>query len=438
MAKLYQIFEGVTRGLDGDGRGIIEIPGSRPIHANFTAPEDQVEVESLRRIKGKIYGQIVNLIKPGNERVVPRCPYAQTCGGCVWQFMDYEAQKKHKLELLNQPLEASHFTERIDTIIGAEDIYYFRNRMDYVFGPDGELGLKEPGSWCNYVDLKECHLLSAESSELLNVIRDLVKEFKLEPYEARKQTGALRYAVIREGKRSKERLLTLVTTSKQPIPDEFFEGLKKYTTTIYHGINDSLTDLSRGDQMILKHGQPLLREIINGITYYIPPQSFFQTNTAMAEKLQNTVLSKILPQESVLDLYCGVGFFSLALAKRGQKVKAIEIDAESIKCASQSATEQNLKVDFVASPAEDLSWAKESFDTLILDPPRAGLHPKVLSAVLEMAPKKIVYISCKFSRFVSELPSLSQNYTIQGMVALDLFPHTPHAEVVTVLVKKGA
>jgi len=181
-------------------------------------------------------------------------------------------------------------------------------------------------------------------------------------------------------------------------------------------------------------GSTDFHEEANGVRYTIPFGSFFQTNTVMAEKLFEAVTKACAGAEEVLDLYCGVGFFALGLAKAGIRAHGVEIDPKAIVAAQTSAKENHLTgVTFHAAKAEDVSWKESKAETVIIDPPRAGLHPRVIETLLEMAPKRIIYVSCKHSRFAEELPRFLAKYTVKSIEAYDLFPHTPHVELVTVL-----
>jgi 23S rRNA (uracil1939-C5)-methyltransferase len=174
---------------------------------------------------------------------------------------------------------------------------------------------------------------------------------------------------------------------------------------------------------------------VNGIRYAIPPRSFFQTNTAGAAALSDIVrgLADLKGDETLLDLYCGVGFFSLQLAKSAKRVLGVELDADAIGAARRNAEANGaLNVEFRPEKAEDLSWETEQPDVVLIDPPRSGLHPKVIDLLLEKAPPRIVYVSCNYNSLVKELPRFLTRYKLTKIRLLDMFPHTPHVETVVV------
>jgi tRNA/tmRNA/rRNA uracil-C5-methylase (TrmA/RlmC/RlmD family) len=228
---------------------------------------------------------------------------------------------------------------------------------------------------------------------------------------------------------------------------EIVKRLSPLCTTIYLGENPEITDVSYAKSFILLHGNEYLNEEPNGIRYAIHPNSFFQTNTAMAAKLQSTVLSSLslrrrgtegevdLSGVKLLDLYCGLGFFGIAAAKLGADVYGHELDAFAIELAHKNADANGVadKTRWGAGPTEALDWSTEKPEAVIIDPPRAGLHPKALQALIENEPPMIVYVSCNFHRLVDELKQLKTKYKVESLQALDLFPHTPHVEVVVKL-----
>jgi 23S rRNA (uracil-5-)-methyltransferase RumA len=336
--------------------------------------------------------------------------------------------------------------------------------MDFMFGWRGELGLKEAGKWWSVVDLPKCFLQSEEANEILRRVSEWSKKSDLLFWDNKKQTGFLRALVIREGKNTGERLVMLVTAEsemgvdisvvdknqrspvirRQPndwreiFLDLFEDGV---ATSVLCGISRRATDLSIADEIVALNGKPWLHEEINGLKYRIAPNSFFQTNSEMAAELQNTVTEFVAPkpEQKIADLYCGAGFFSLAFARAGAEVVGVEMDKAGIEAAKVNAELNAIKADFFAAKIEDYFKDKNlavDFDTVVLDPPRAGLHPKVLETLIEVLPQKIIYVSCNYNNLAKELPNFLQHYKISRIRALDLFPQTPHVEVVIELEKK--
>lgn len=432
--KFGDPIHGKITGLDHKGRGTFEnyvIP--------FTAPGDDVEATFIKRDSGTRIGKLSKVVSPAPDRIDAPCPHAGVCGGCLWQHLSYEAQLRLKLEMLNRAFETAGHEERLSEVMPSVDTFYYRNRMDYVIGWKGELGLKEYGSWNRYIDLSTCLLLDKETPRILQLVRELMREFGLQPWDAKKYTGDLRYCVIRLGKNTNQRMISLVVHDLKRFDDamraKIVERFSPFATSLYLAENPEITDVSQGKTLELLHGEEYLKEEVNGIEYTIHPNSFFQTNTAMAAKLQEAVVKQVSGKK-VLDLYCGLGFLGIAIAKQGIEVYGHELDAPAIELAKKNADANGVAshTRWGAGPTEALDWSAEKPDTVIVDPPRAGLHPKALKALVENAPPKIIYVSCNYHRLVDELKTLKSKYRVESLQALDLFPQTPHVEVIATLV----
>jgi len=425
--------------LDHDGRGTLPC-GAKTAHVRFAVPGDEIEATLVKRVKGELQGRLDRIVTPAPERVACECPYGGSCGGCPLQMLAYESQLKWKRTFVEQAFRAAGFDFAIPEAQASDALFRHRNRMDYVISPgeDGgiALGLKEPGRWWKTLDLKTCLMLSDDAVKCLAATRDWLKRNSVVPWDVRSHVGFARYLVIREGKNTGERLAILVTHGPE-LPDEagLVEALSPFATTILHAVNPTITDLSIGETYRLLHGRPELTEEVNGIRYAIPPRSFFQTNTAGAAALSDIVrgLADLKGDETLLDLYCGVGFFSLQLAKSAKRVLGVELDADAIGAARRNAEANGaLNVEFRPEKAEDLSWETEQPDVVLIDPPRSGLHPKVIDLLLEKAPPRIVYVSCNYNSLVKELPRFLTRYKLTKIRLLDMFPHTPHVETVVV------
>ncbi len=422
--------------IDKKGRGCGTV-GTRKVCVPFAVPGEEVEARMVARKQGVVRMEIDRVITPSPARVTPRCPYAGRCGGCAWQQFDYALQLEMKRSLVNKSLASCTSDATIDAVIPSPSLYYYRNRMDYGIGPNGELGLKEPGRWNAYVDLDTCYLLSPESVEVMRIFRTYLREENLEPWNVRTHTGYARYLVIREGKNSGTRMVMIVTsTGALPNRERLITSLQPFATTIYHGINPTITDLSIASELELLHGAPLLEERVDGKTFQIPVNSFFQTNTEMAGRLIATAREFLAdrPPETLLDLYCGVGLFGICLASSAKKIIGVELDADAITLARANAAANGVtNATFIAAKAEDLLWRGEQADTVIIDPPRAGLHPKVAETLLTLAPERILYVSCNHESFARDFAALGKKYRITKSAALDLFPHSPHVELIVLL-----
>lgn len=433
--KFGDLITGKVSALDDKGRGLIDDKIAIP----FTAIGDEVEATFIKRNKGLKIARLSKVVTPSEDRIDAPCPHAGVCGGCLWQHLDYQAQLKLKLGMINRAFEGAGHAERVNEVRPSGETFYYRNRMDYVFGWKGELGLKEYGQWNRYIDIKDCLLLDKDTPKILETVRGLMQELKLEPWDAKKYIGDLRYCIIRLGKNTNERMITLLVKDLSrlaPHAEKIKAALSPLCTTLYLGENPEITDVSLSKTLVLLHGNEFLTEEVNGFRYTVHPNSFFQTNTQMAGELQTAVVN-LLPEGKILDLFCGSGFLGIAAAKKGHEVYGHELDAPAIELALKNAEANNVSKNtrWGAGPVEALDWSAENPDAVIIDPPRAGLHPKALKALIDNKPPVIVYVSCNFHRLVDELKQLKEHYRIESLQALDLFPQTPHVEVIAKLVK---
>ncbi len=411
----------------------------RPACVYFVIPGETVEGTFAGRAKGVARLNDVRVASPSPDRVAPPCPHAGTCGGCAWQHIRYERQVELKRQAVDRAFADAGLDLRVQDIVPAEARLGYRNRMDYVFGPDGELGLKEPGRWDRPIDLRTCLLLSPDAVEILKRVKAWAASTSHRPWNNRRHEGYLRYAVIREGKFTGERMVILVTAAGElENAGDLIEALSPLCTSLYHGINPLVTDVSAAAELRLLHGSPVLRERISGIAYAIPPNAFFQTNSGMAAVLLEHVrgLAVSGPHRRLLDLYCGVGFFSLALAGNVEEALGIELDAGAIAAANANAEANGVgNARFRAEAAEALSWEDERPDVVIVDPPRSGLHPRVRETLLKHAPPRLIYVSCNYRALASDLKALGETYRIAESRSFDLFPQTPHVETVVHLMR---
>lgn len=416
---------------DERGRGV-GTSEAKKTAASFVIPGETVEGIFVGRKQGVAKIGDIRVAHASPDRVMVECPHAGVCGGCAWQHVRYERQAAEKRTMVAEALAPVGVA--VSEYIQAEEKFRHRNRMDFVFGPHGELGLKEPGRWDKHLNLTTCLMLSPEATDVLNAVRAWVATTSHKPWDNRSHKGFLRYVVIREGKFTNERLVTLVTAEGElEKKEELIAALSPLCTSLVHGINPLLTDLSIATELRPLKGEALLREKIGSVTYRIHPNAFFQTNSRMAGRLLERVRALVLagPHERLLDLYCGGGFFSLALAKDVESALGIELDAQAIVQAEASAEENGVRnVRYRAEAAEQLSWETEKPDVVIVDPPRSGLHPKVKKLLLEKKPPRIVYVSCNYRTLATDLKDLLAAYRAEPAACVDLFPHTPHIETV--------
>ena len=446
--KYGDIIGGTITDIDHKGRGtfVYPLPSSpeetRTVVVPFTTLGDQVEATFVKRDQGMWITRLEHVSHPSPDRIQAPCPHAGVCGGCLWQHLTYPAQCTLKQQMIAKALSEAGHAERPKRFIPCQNPLYYRNRMDYVFGWKGELGLKEYGSWNRYIDIQTCLLLDEDTPTILDHVRRWMRDLRLEPWDAKRHTGQVRYCVIRLGKQTNERMITIVVHNLASLTHqakaELHTRLTPWCTTLYLGENPTVTDLSLASTLELLHGNAYLTEEVHHLSYLIHPNSFFQTNSEMAAQLQHAVLDEMgdVRGKHILDLYCGLGFFGIACAKRGATVYGRELDPFAINLAKQNSQRNGVAhlATFEQGTVETYDWNTRPPDATIVDPPRAGLHPHALKTLIEKKPPTIIYVSCNYRSFATELTLLKQVYRVASMTALDLFPQTPHVELVTKLV----
>ncbi|MBU2566017.1 23S rRNA (uracil(1939)-C(5))-methyltransferase RlmD [Patescibacteria group bacterium] len=443
---------------DARGRGLAEAEVAENLVRDcvipFTAIGDEIEATFVRRDHGFKVCKLEKILKPSNDRVKTSCPHAGSCGGCIWQHLDYKAQLQEKVRGMQSVFSKIEVQDKLRDAMPALEQLQYRNRMDFAVGWNGEIGLKEYGQWNRYVDLSTCLLLQPGAGEILQVVRDWMNIHDLQPWDVKFHSGDVRYVVIRDGISTKQRMVIVVIANAKRVDDQAKQDLidkisklDPTPTSLLIGEQPKIADLSYAESFSTLFGEPYITENVNDISYKIHPNSFFQTNTKMAALLQDVVLDAVeqVGTKNLLDLYCGLGFFGIAAAKKIESIEHVdgyELDAEAIELATQNAISNSVQdlCTFVAGEAENLEWKNINADTVILDPPRSGLHPRVIKTLLSnetpLNPETIIYVSCNYKRLEHELPSFMEKYEVEFIQPLDLFPQTRHVEVVVVLSRR--
>lgn len=428
-------------GLDEYGKlyGLLD---GKKIYFRYGIPGDIVRVDIKKVPKGRrgyeLWAEPIEVISYGDGRVEPRCRYFGECGGCRFQDLEYSYQLKMKRDYVDTVFNRFKLEVDIEDPIPSPKIWFYRNRMDFpVTGSLDEvlIGLKQLGRWDTVIDLEECFLMSEDAIDILDIVRRHMKRFSIEPYDIIRQKGFLRYVVIREGKFTGDRLLNLVTKSGGFIGlDKLIDDLKGLVTGIVWSINDRLTDVSIGDDIRAVYGRDYLTEEINGLKYYIHPNSFFQTNSYQAVNMVKLARKYSSGGSLLIDVYSGVGLFTYSLMDKYDRILSIEIDKYAIY--SSEYVKDWLKAGNVYiindSAEERLGKIGAKIDTLVVDPPRPGLSKKVKDAILNKDINEILYFSCNPLSFARDIKILMKRYRVSDKIILiDMFPHTPHIELFT-------
>ncbi len=379
------------------------------------------------------------------ENYQSQCPRKDECGSCSWSHIPYSKQLKQKLSDINGSFALKGLALECGKILPSPKIDHYRNRMDFVIDFEGKVGLRQKGKWWRVIDNHSCFISDDRIDQHFSQVRSWVQEANLSFYDRKKHTGLLRYAVIRSS-RIGESMIIIVTSKPEDSGEEaqIREELEKLAfqtgcSTLIWSINSTTSDVSFGDTLHTISGSGFLYEVIAGRRFRISPHAFFQTNSYAAPLLLETVNEFIgdISQSRMLDLYCGSGFFSVGVGADAREVLGIEILAEAVRDAHVNAELNSLEARYIDAKAEEYDWTSQGFDLVLVDPPRSGMHDQSLAQLLKAAPERIVYVSCNPKHFAREMTQLGEIYAVGKMCALDMFPHTPHVELVTLLERKN-
>lgn len=381
-----------------------------------------------------------------NKTLHQFCPQKDVCGSCGWSHIPYEQQLKQKLADINGSFGLKQLDIECTEILPSPQTEHYRNRMDFVIDFEGRVGLRQKGKWWRVIDNHHCFLSMESIEQAFVVVRDWVGSCGLTFFDRKAHTGILRYAVIR-ATTTGEVMITIVTSepSTPQEDDQIYAALEvlaqqAQVTTVVWSINHTISDVSFGEEIRHISGNGYITESINETNYHITPNAFFQTNSYGAAVLQNTVREFVgdCSEKTVLDLYCGSGFFAVDIARNSTPKKMIGVEEvkDAIIDARINAEKNNVEIEFTDAKTEEYNWMEHNADIVILDPPRSGMHDKALQDVIEAKPKTIVYVSCNYKNFAREMVQLQEYYTVTAIRAIDMFPHTPHVELVTRLERK--
>lgn len=373
------------------------------------------------------------------------CRHFGTCGGCDSQDKPYEEQLKAKESSLKELFSRFDIKEFRD-IIPSPEIFNYRNKMEFAVGSDGGdlfIGLRQKRRFYRIVDLEECRIFRGGVKTIFDIFKSWIREYAIEPYQARRHTGDLRYAAMRHSKHYDELMIIIVTASPGlrtgPLVDKLktIDGVK----SVYLCVNGALADVAVTDRTELLYGERYIRERINGIDYLIGPDSFFQTNPYCCSRLYSLIKEEAsgIGGEAI-DLCCGSGGIALQVAGDFTKVTGVDISEHNIDDARVNNNANGIKnVEFVKDDAEKYlmaaagSNAAGRFSTIIVDPPRAGLSKKAKAAILQSPVRNMIYVSCNPVKLAEDLDMLKESYGILSVTPVDMFPHTRHVEVVAIL-----
>lgn len=457
--------------LAGDGRTVGR-QGDMVIFVEKAVPGDLARVRVWRVKKNYAEGRATEILTPSPLRAKPACKHFGVCGGCAWQNLAYEAQLDLKGRLVSDQFRhIGGFPEpAVAPVIGCASPVFYRNKMEFTFSqshwlPDDEwkkgaaeapgpaLGLHVPGRFDKVLDLEECWLQSELAVGILRAVREICRVWNLTVYSTSTREGYLRHLAIREGKRTGELMVNIVTSTDWPEAMQNMTRLltKQFPpiTTIVNNITDRRSMVAVGDREVVYYGPGYITEQLGGYRFRVSANSFFQTNTDQAERLYETVrgMAGLKSGEVVYDLYSGTGTIAIYLSGLVERVVGVEAAASAVADAEINCRENRisncyfLQGDVKDRLATDHAWLQEHPppSVVVADPPRNGLHPKVVRHIVRLQPGRVVYVSCNPATQARDAKEFAAaGYALRAVQPVDMFPHTDHIESVALFVREAA
>lgn len=449
MKTRFQNVTGKCVDLSFEGKGVVKLSyGTVFVDGLFPGEEAEIEIQFKRA--GSYFGKVYRLIKKSEDRIQPLCGVCTACGGCQYQQYSYPAQLKYKANKVKDAFRR-HLKMDIDVkpTIGMSNPYEYRNKIQVPIGrdPHGHIvsGFYRSGTH-KIIPIDKCYIESPKASKIIEEFKKLLKEFKYEPYNEDTGTGLFRHILIRTSYHYKDVMVTLVTKQdefkgKNNFVREFIKRCPNIKSLVQN-INPRDTNVILGDKERILYGTAHIKDSILGVDFLISSKSFFQVNPVQVEVLYNKAIefANLNKNETVFDAYCGIGTISLIASKKVHKVIGVEIVKEAIYDAKKNAKLNHINnAEFICGDAptvfkDILSDIK--FSTVFVDPPRKGIDEKFVEALLQVKPKKIIYVSCEPETLARDIKLLSSAYQIEQVQPVDMFPMTFHVETIVGLYRK--
>ena len=437
-------------GIDGEGIGKAD---GFTVFVKDAVIGDTVTAKIIKAKKNYGYGRLMEVLKPSPYRVEPKCEFARQCGGCQLQALSYDQQLVFKTNKVKGHLERiGGFTDiPMEPIIGMDELFHYRNKAQFPVGRNKEGKIVTgfyAGRTHNIIENRDCALGVAENKEVLDRVIAHMEKYGIEPYNEATGKGLVRHVLIRYGYFTKEVMVCLILNgNKLPKEEQLVKSLCEIPgmTSITINVNKKRSNVILGEEICLLWGQEYITDRIGDISYQISPLSFYQVNPMQTQKLYAKALeyADLHGEETVWDLYCGIGTISLFLAQKAKFVRGVEIVPAAIENAKENAKLNGLEnTEFFVGKAEEVlprEYKKNGVyaDVIVVDPPRKGCDETLLETMVEMNPDRIVYVSCDSATLARDLKYLCERgYELRKVCPVDQFGMTVHVETV-VLLSKG-
>ena len=446
------------------GMGVARIHNA-VVFVKNAIPGQKVVARITKKRSSFLEARRLEVLSESSKAVDVKCKHFESCGGCTFQNLDYSVQLKYKEEKVRDVFRriGGFNNTNIEKIIGCNEQFYYRNKMEFTFSnrrwtvegqdehlsKDFALGLHIPGRYDKILNIDECYLQQPIANEILQRIKQLVYKLNLEPYDIKNHTGFIRNLILR-AQQTDEIMVNIVTSREEtkllePVVEMITKEFPK-VTSIVNNVTTRKAGVSQGEWEIILYGNGHIIEKLGDYEFEISANSFFQTNTNQAKNLYDVIVeeSQLTGKEIVYDLFCGTGSISLYLSKKAMMVYGFELVGDAVQDAMENAQKNGVEnVWFFTGDLMNLfrtnleAQKLEYPDVMVLDPPRAGLHPKTIPDIVKKTPKRIVYVSCNPATQARDVKDLCENgYKLIKLRPVDMFPHTPHIENVATLVKE--
>ena len=445
-----------------EGKALVRVDG-KVIFVSGVVPGDVATIQLGKNKKDWAEGRALHISIPSPDRLVPFCKHFGTCGGCKWQMLPYAKQLQYKQQEVEQNLTriGKIPLPEIQPIIGSAKTTAYRNKLEFTFSnkrfltseeigstesitQQNALGYHAPRIFDKVIDIHTCHLLDEVNNQIRNTLRDFAQEKGFSFYDIREHTGWLRNIIIRfttTGELMVNICLNYEETADRIALLDHLLATVPAVTTLLYTINPKWNDTIYDLTPVIYFGKGYVTEKLGKWQFIISPKSFFQTNTLQAENLYvvTKAFAGLTGNEIVYDLYCGTGSIGIFVSDQAKKIIGVEVIAEAIEDAKKNAALNQIEHahffagDVIKICTDDFFKKHGRPDVVITDPPRAGMHEKLIQKLLEMEAPKIVYVSCNTATQARDLSLLAAKYSVTKVQPVDMFPHTHHIECVVLL-----
>ncbi len=459
IVEKNQIVEVTIDDIGNDGEGIGKYNGYTLFIKDAVAG-DVVRAKVLKTKKAFGYAKVEEIISPSPYRVTPKCELAAKCGGCQIQQISYEKQLAYKQQKVYNCFKRIGGFENpeLEPIVGMEEPFHYRNKSQFPVGADKD-GKPVMGFYAGrthtIIDTSHCYIGDTLNAFMIQTVKEFLAKYDVKPYDEESHTGLVRHILTRVGATTGEVMVCVIINGKDlPYKDQLVEALKdlskadeKYhLTSVCLNVNTEKTNVILGKKVIPVYGEAYITDYIGDIKYQISPLSFFQVNPVQTKKLYDLALeyADLHGNETVWDLYCGIGTISLFLAKQAKQVYGVEIVPEAIEDAKHNAILNQIEnAEFFVGAAEEVMPRKYTesndsmrADVIVVDPPRKGCEESLLDTIIKMTPERVVYVSCDPATLARDAKYLCEHgYEVKRIRPVDQFPHSVHVETVCLLVK---